>query len=172
MPTETLEMLLLLSNLETEKRKLIQIVLFGQPELDKCLKRPAIRQLKQRISFSCTLKPMNHEAVKKYIAYRLAVAGYREGTLFSAAAVKLIYNKSAGLPRLVNILAHKSLLAAFGKGYMRISAEHVKLAVEDTESVRTIYGFKWPRMHKIVFHVVAAVVVSAVVFFLRALKCA
>lgn len=137
MPTETLETLRLLSNLETERRKLVQIVLFGQPELDRRLEHPSIRQLKQRITFSCQLSPLKRDDVDDYLSHRLYVAGYRGPRLFSNKAVNLLYRVSGGVPRLLNILAHKSLLAAYGEGMRSVDAGHVKLAIEDTESAQT-----------------------------------
>lgn len=135
MPTETLEALRLLSNLETEKRKLLQVILFGQPELDRRLEEPSIRQLRQRITFSSKLQPLSLAEVEYYIAHRLSIAGYRGGRLFSARAIKALYKVSRGIPRLVNILAHKSLMAAFGQGLHYVEHAHVWSAVEDTESV-------------------------------------
>ena len=140
-PLETLESLRLLSNLETERRKLLQVVLFGQPELDARLDNPSIRQLKQRVSFSCQLSPLSLSEVEFYISHRLAVAGYRGPRLFPHKVVKQIYRASKGIPRLVNILAHKSLMAAFGEGARVLAERHVRMAVNDTEStqgVRTV----------------------------------
>ena len=140
-PLETLESLRLLSNLETERRKLLQVVLFGQPELDTRLDNPSIRQLKQRVSFSCQLSPLSLSEVEFYISHRLAVAGYRGPRLFPHKVVKQIYRASKGIPRLVNILAHKSLMAAFGEGARVLAERHVRMAVNDTEStqgVRTV----------------------------------
>jgi MSHA biogenesis protein MshM len=136
MPLETLESLRLLSNLETERRKLVQVVLFGQPELNARLDNPSIRQLKQRISFSCQLAPFSLSEVEFYLSHRLAVAGYRGPRLFPPRAVKQIYRASQGIPRLVNILAHKSLIAAFGEGARVVAPKHVRLAVADTESTQ------------------------------------
>lgn len=135
-PIETLEGLRLLSNLETERRKLLQVVLFGQPELNARLDNPSIRQLKQRISFACQLSPLNLSEVEFYISHRLAVAGYRGARLFPHKVVKRIYHVSQGIPRLVNILAHKSLMVAFGEGAHAVSERHVRLAVADTESTQ------------------------------------
>ena len=135
-PIETLESLRLLSNLETERRKLIQVVLFGQPELNQRLNNPSIRQLKQRVSFACQLAPLNVSEVEFYVSHRLAVAGYRGPRLFPHKAVKRIYRASQGIPRLVNILAHKSLMAAFGEGAHAVSERHVRMAVADTESTQ------------------------------------
>jgi MSHA biogenesis protein MshM len=135
-PIETLESLRLLSNLETERRKLIQVVLFGQPELNVRLDNPSIRQLKQRVSFACQLSPLSMSEVEFYISHRLAVAGYRGPRLFPHKAVKRIYRASQGIPRLVNILAHKSLMAAFGEGARAVTERHVRMAVVDTESTQ------------------------------------
>jgi MSHA biogenesis protein MshM len=135
MPIETLEMLRLLTNLETERRKLLQVVLFGQPELDTKLDDPAIRQLKQRIGFSCRLRPLHAKDVDFYIAHRLAIAGYRGTRVFSERATKRLSRASTGVPRLVNILAHKSLMAAFGEGKRYVTEAHVRLAIADTESL-------------------------------------
>lgn len=143
MPTETLEALRLLSNLETEKRKLLQVVLFGQPELDERLNEPSIRQLKQRVTFSCRLQPLALGEVDYYISYRLTTAGYRGGRLFADRAVKSLFKASGGIPRLVNILAHKALLAAYGEGQRRVEARHVKLAIADTESVSGAARPRW-----------------------------
>ena len=145
MPTETLEALRLLSNLETERRKLLQVVLFGQPELDRRLENPAIRQLQQRISFSCYLSPLAKTDVGHYLTHRLHVAGYRGPPLFSHKAVKTLYKASGGVPRLVNILAHKSLMAAFGEGVRHVDTTHAKLAVGDTESARRIFAGQMTR---------------------------
>jgi MSHA biogenesis protein MshM len=135
-PLETLESLRLLSNLETERRKLLQVVLFGQPELNARLDNPSIRQLKQRVSFSCQLSPLSLSEVEFYISHRLAVAGYRGPRLFPHKVVKQIYRASKGIPRLVNILSHKALMAAFGEGARVLAERHVRMAVTDTESTQ------------------------------------
>lgn len=137
MPLDTLESLRLLSNLETERRKLMQVVLFGQPELDVRLAQPSIRQLKQRIAFTCELLPLTLDETEYYIAYRLQVAGCRQPRLFSRESVRRLFRASRGIPRLVNILTHKSLLAAFGEGAHKVSEKHVRLAIADTESIRS-----------------------------------
>ncbi|MDR0996710.1 MAG: AAA family ATPase [Zoogloeaceae bacterium] len=137
LPLESLETLRLLSNLETEKRKLMQIVLFGQPELDTHLNDPSIRQLKQRIAFSYRLGTLSVTELPVYLAQRLKVAGAPlEGELFSPAACRLLHKASKGTPRLVNILANKALMAAFGQGHPRIEPRHVRAAIEDTEGVK------------------------------------
>ena len=136
LPIGTLEQARLLSNLETEKAKLLRIVLFGQPELDQRLRDPRIRQLRQRISYSYRLAPFSRRDLPAYLEHRLRVAGHRGPTLFARGAVRALYRGSSGTPRLVNLLAHKSLLAAFGDGAAGVARRHVRAAVRDTESAR------------------------------------
>jgi MSHA biogenesis protein MshM len=136
MPLESLEALRLISNLETEKRKLVQIVLFGQPELDERLAQPAVRQLRQRIAFHYRLKGLAREEVGHYLAHRLRVAGYRGEGLFAQGASRALYRASQGTPRLVNILANKALLAVFGEGRQTVRTRHVRHAARDTEGAR------------------------------------
>ena len=133
LPPQTLEAVRLLTNLETEKRKLLQVVLFGQPELDRRLDKPGIRQLKQRITFSYSLRPLDIDAMDDYIRHRLRVAGYRGPQLFEDRALRRIFRASHGTPRLVNILCHKCLMAAYGQGQDQVIDAHARLAVEDTE---------------------------------------
>jgi MSHA biogenesis protein MshM len=131
-PLESLEALRLLTNLETEKRKLLQIVLFGQPELNRKLALESIRQLAQRISFHYHLGPLSADDLDFYVAHRLRVAGFTGGRLFSAAAITRLYKASGGVPRLVNILAHKSLMLCYGEGGHAVSRAHVNAAARDT----------------------------------------
>jgi len=135
MPTKTLEALRLISNLETETSKLIHIVLFGQPELDRLLDHSSLRQLRQRISFSHNLPPMDLEGTRQYINHRVATAGYNGGQLFTEAAIKLVYTVSEGVPRLVNILCHKALMSAYGKGARQVEKNHMVVAIKDTSGV-------------------------------------
>ena len=133
MPDDSLEALRLLTNLETEHDKLMQVVLFGQPELDRRLAREHLRQLRQRILFSHRLQPLNAAALRAYVEHRLRVAGYRGDALFSARALRQLHQASRGIPRLVNVLCHKALLAAFGRGDGHIDHRHMRRAVADTE---------------------------------------
>ena len=132
MPRETIETLRLLTNLETEKQKLLQVVLFGQPELDKLLNRADLRQLKQRIVFAAYLVPFDRKTVVRYVDHRLSSAGYDGPRLFTPAALRLLNSASGGVPRLINILCHKAMLCAFGKGDSPITSYHLSKAVEDT----------------------------------------
>ncbi|MCR8923048.1 AAA family ATPase [Dasania sp. GY-MA-18] len=133
MPEKTLEALRLISNLETETSKLIHIILFGQPELDRILAQHELRQLKQRITFSCQLTPLDKEGVSSYIQHRLNTAGYHGEQLFHNNAVALLAKASRGVPRLINMLCHKSLMCAYGKGVRQIDRVHVLAAINDTE---------------------------------------
>jgi MSHA biogenesis protein MshM len=141
MPEETLEALRLLTNLETEKFKLMQVVMFGQPELDKKLSEQSVRQLKQRITFAYQLKPLDKNNIGSYIQHRLVIAGYEGTELFNARAVKEMTRASRGIPRLINILSHKAMLAAFGQGAKQIDKEHIRMAVKDSEQARIKRSF-------------------------------
>jgi MSHA biogenesis protein MshM len=137
-PLRTVESLRLLSNLETEKRKLLQLVLLGQPELDAKLARPEIRQLMQRITFSEHLGPMPAGRVPVYLEHRLTTAaldGHTDVQVFEPDAARAIAHFSGGVPRLINVLAHKCLMLAYGENVHRISAVHVRLAARDTPGV-------------------------------------
>lgn len=145
----TLESLRLLSNLETEKRKLIQIVLFGQPELDVLLAQPQIRQLLQRITFSDYLGTMKTDRVPAYLEHRLTIAAQDENTdvkVFEARAARVLADFSGGVPRLVNVLAHKCLMLAYGEDEHRILERHVRLAAADTPGVHRLPSW-WQRWH-------------------------
>jgi len=133
MPDETLEALRLLTNLETEKRKLLQVVLFGQPELDDKLRKHALRQVRQRIAWSYHLEPYEREDIDAYVGHRLAVAGYEGPRLFNAAAINELHRATGGIPRLINIVAHKTLLLNYGRGSDRVRAVDVRAAAADTD---------------------------------------
>lgn len=136
MPLETLEALRLLTNLETAKRKLVQVIIFGQPELEDKLNHPSIRQLKQRIAFDYHLSPLTRRELDYYVHHRLVVAGYKGGALFTRPALWLLHLRTQRVPRLVNILAHKSMLAAYGKGHRNVTFGDVLAAANDTSSMR------------------------------------
>lgn len=136
MPLESLEVLRLLTNLETEKRKLLQVVLFGQPELNDRLKHHSIRQLRQRISFQYDLQGLRKNELERYLRHRLAVAGFAGETLFSSAAVGKLHRISGGTPRLINIVAHKALMLAFSDGRQQVMVRHIRDAAADTPEVR------------------------------------
>ncbi len=146
MPPKTLEALRLVSNLETETAKLIHIVLFGQPELDRMLDHSSLRQLRQRITFSYQLPPLDAEGTQHYINHRLTMAGYNGNQLFDERALKLVFQVSQGVPRLVNVLCHKALMSAYGKGAKVVEKNHIKAAVNDTDGVSLpglLNKFQW-----------------------------
>lgn len=131
MARETLEEIRLLSNLETGQRKLLQLVMFGQPELDDVLAQPNMRQLKERITQNFGLEPLRRNDIGEYIDFRMRTAGYRGPSVFSPAAIRRIAAASQGLTRRINILADKSLLAAYaGNGHL-ITPREVDAAIRD-----------------------------------------
>lgn len=142
LPDESLEALRLFTNLETESRKLLQVVLFAQPELDERLRLNKFRQLRQRISFSYQLRPLTREETSAYLAHRLQIAGYKGQPLFSLADSKRIAKAARGIPRLINILSHKALLLAFGEGQPVVSPHHVRAAINDTEDAQQTFMTK------------------------------
>ncbi len=136
MPLETLEEVRLLSNLETEQEKLLQIILFGQPELNENLRKAHIRQLRERITHSFHLAPLNRNEIAEYIGFRLRTAGYRGPALFAPKIIDQIARASEGLNRRVNIIADKALLAAYAENTHTITAAHVRKAIADSEFSR------------------------------------
>lgn len=126
-----LEQVRLISNLETERDKLIQIVLVGQPELRELLSRPDLRQLKQRIGVSYHLRPMNLADTRDYIAHRIEVAGRKDSNLFTAGATQQIYRFSGGLPRLINLACDRALLLGYTRGKTPITTGMAKTAIAD-----------------------------------------
>jgi len=145
MPLATLETVRLLTNLETEKRKLMQVVLFGQPELDARLASNSVRQIRQRITFQHRMGVLSRHEIADYIGHRLTIAGYSGPTLFSPPAIRAINGASRGVPRLVNILANKSLLLVFGEGGRQVERHHVQAAVDDTPAAFS-RGWWWNRL--------------------------
>ncbi len=142
-PDTTLEAIRLFGNLETESSKLLQVVLFGQPELDRRLAEPGLRQLRQRITFSYRLRPLLLDETRAYLEYRLQVSGYLGAPLFSPRALARLWRAGRGIPRLINILAHKSLMLAYGRGERLVRPQHVRIAMTDTDDViaRYPYGY-------------------------------
>ena len=140
MALATLEEMRLLSNLETKQYKLLQIVLFGQPELDENLSKPQIRQLRERITHSFSLGPLKPEEVRAYIAFRLRAAGYHGPDLFPPAVIRYMTQATAGLTRRINIVADKALLAAFADNTHNVTAKHVRAAVHDSEFSGKVAG--------------------------------
>jgi MSHA biogenesis protein MshM len=141
LPVESIEALRLMTNLETESRKLLQVVLFGQPELDEKLDRTELRQLRQRITFSYTLRLMDADQIFQYVQHRLQVAGYKGPNIFDKASCSRLMKASLGTPRIVNVLCHKCLMLAFGEGVQSVNKAHIQLATDDTEAAHKLKWF-------------------------------
>lgn len=149
MPIATLEEIRLLSNLETKHDKLLQIILFGQPELDENLNKNEIRQLRERITHSFYLPPLDQKTISEYLDFRLRAAGYHGPALFPPQTVRHIAGVAQGLIRRVNILADKCLLAAFAENTHQVTERHVKAAIRDSEFKQpfrlSVLFEAWPR---------------------------
>ena len=135
-----LEQIRLLSNLETEREKLLQIVLVGQPELRDKVNLPVLRQLNQRISVRYHLRPLRKDETKKYIAHRLMVAGSEGNIIFSGRALSLIFKYSGGIPRLVNLMADRAMLGGFSKQTRSITPGIVKSAADSLGDEKVLPG--------------------------------
>jgi MSHA biogenesis protein MshM len=133
MPEDTLEQVRLLSNLESNRHKLLQIVLFGQPELDETLAKASLRQLRDRITQAFRMRPLAVSEVTRYLSFRMRAAGYRGPEVFSPRAAARIAHASHGLTRRINILADKALLAAYTENTHAITERHAKAAIADSE---------------------------------------
>ncbi|WP_301103199.1 AAA family ATPase [Propionivibrio sp.] len=133
MPAETLEEIRLLSNLESNRHKLLHIVLFGQPELDAHLRKTNMRQLKERITHNFALEPLHRNDIASYLMFRIRAAGYHGPDLFTEGAIQRISKASEGLTRRINILADKALLSAFAENRHLIDARQVKAAINDAQ---------------------------------------
>ncbi|HKJ29898.1 MAG TPA: AAA family ATPase [Desulfuromonadales bacterium] len=162
---EVLEQIRLLSNLETEDDKLIQVILVGQPELRHHLSDHSLRQLNQRIAVRFQLRPLNREETASYILYRLNIAGRPDGNLFSAAALKRVFACSGGIPRRVNLICDRSLLTAYSEEHGIISARDVNQAVKELagmgEGTQSNFDMPW----KVVVFAAVAMLVMLVGFF-------
>jgi general secretion pathway protein A len=145
-----LEQLRMLSNLETDKEKLLQIILIGQPELNATLKLPALRQLNGRITVRYSLDPLSPREVRDYIEHRLKVAQGPDTLKFTSPAISIIYDFSEGIPRRINALCDRALLIAYTKNVSKISRKIIKLAAADIGAdyfQKTMNGWKkiWER---------------------------
>jgi type II secretory pathway predicted ATPase ExeA/septal ring-binding cell division protein DamX len=138
MPVETLEEIRFLSNLETDQHKLLQMVLFGQPELDEKLAQPQIRQLKERITHSFFLDPFPPEDTLDYLNFRLRSVGYRGPSIFNQRTANAVEKYSSGLSRRINIIADKALMASFSEGTHEVSTSHVATAAKDSDFTRPV----------------------------------
>ena len=146
MPIETLENLRMLSNLETSKDKLVQIILIGQTEFDKILDRHELRQLKQRVAIRALIRPLSQTESLAYIKHRLLKAGVKEGqihSVFSKGALQLIIKQAKGIPRTINILCDNALLTGFGLQQHPVNERAVEEAAADLKGGRKNRTFFW-----------------------------
>ena len=137
LPGELLEEIRLLLNLETPREKLLEIIVSGQPELGDILRRPELRQLKQRVSSVCRLKALTVEQLREYLFHRLTRAGLARQTLFGDAAIELIHQYTQGIPRLVNTLCDSALQTGFALQSAQITASILEEAAKDLELTRS-----------------------------------
>jgi len=147
LPDESLEAIRLLSNLETEKKKLVQIVLFGQPELDAKLGRSSIRQLQQRIMHAYQLQPLNETSINAYIHHRIRSAGYTGPELFDAGAQSLLFKISHGVPRVINVLCNKAMMLSYASGEFHVQRKHIEAAALDSKVSVPIRSVSRNRRH-------------------------
>ena len=147
LPLQVLEQIRILSNLETDKEKLLQIILVGQPELQTMLRSPELRQLDQRVSIRYELKPLDREAVAAYVAHRLTIAGGSAAVAFNGKSLDSVHRLSGGIPRLINLICDRALLAAFSMRTNRIVPKMVKHAAQslDIQPVSSTSGWGWMR---------------------------
>ncbi|MDD5058557.1 MAG: AAA family ATPase [Sideroxydans sp.] len=131
MPPDSLEEIRRLSNLETDNHKLVQIILFGQPELNTLLEAPQLRQVNDRVVYRLTLRSLSHDDARAYLDHRLRVAGWRGGRMFSWLAERMLLADATGRARRINLIADKSLLAAYADQSHLVKANHVRLAIRD-----------------------------------------
>ncbi len=137
LPEESLEAIRLLSNLETEKKKLVQIILFGQPELDEKLAKSSIRQLRQRIMHAYQLQPLKEGSVRAYLHHRMLAAGYTGPELFDQSARQWLFKVSHGIPRIINVLCNKALMQAYASGEFYVSKKQIEAAALDSKVTTT-----------------------------------
>jgi len=137
---EILEDVRMLSNLETDNAKLLQIILVGQPELKRTLALPELVQLRQRISFYCHIRPLTREELENYILHRMEIAGNREAVVFKPEALDLIWKYSRGIPRLINIICDFLLLSAFADELKEISTNLTKEVIGDLDFEKQFWG--------------------------------
>ncbi|NVK26005.1 MAG: AAA family ATPase [Gammaproteobacteria bacterium] len=162
-PWETFEALRLFTNLETESKKLIQVVLFGQPELDEMLKSERLRQLRQRITFSYKLRTLTEQEMHAYINHRMTMAGYQGKPVFSKSVIKVLYKFSKGTPRLANILCHKALMLAYGQGEYEVSKKQIRVAAYDTDAIET--GSNTKAVYLLAIALITGTVIATFVLF-------
>ncbi|NKB45863.1 MAG: AAA family ATPase [Alphaproteobacteria bacterium] len=164
---EGLETIRLLSNLETERHKLLQIVMFGQSELDDLLGQPNLRQIIQRIGFSFTTGPLTMDEAIHYVTHRLEASRMDgiEFPVFDAASVRLLASSAQFVPRVINILADKSLLVAYGEGSIQVTEKHAAAAIEDSPQIARPVRFNRSMTRRVLVGVIALEMAAVVALF-------
>jgi len=158
---DVLEQLRLLSNLETTTNKLIQIILVGQPELGDMLDSQELRQLSQRITLRCYLRPLTLKETKEYIRHRIRIASHKQGARFTGGAFRMIYQYSSGIPRKINVICDRALLTGFTLNQQKITQRIIRSSIKELEGGRrenTAGGFNKNKS--------AALLASLVIIFL------
>jgi general secretion pathway protein A len=146
LPMPVLEQIRMLSNLETDKDKLLQIMLVGQLNLNPLLKAPQMRQLDQRVSIRYQLRPLSRDEVAAYVSHRLIVASAAASVMFQSKALDMVHRRTQGIPRLINLVCDRALLAAYSRRSNRVSADMVYQAAESLELVEERSSrFNWFR---------------------------
>ena len=158
-----LEQIRLISNLETTRSKLLQIILIGQPELRNLLNSHELRQLRQRITLSCHLLPLSFKDTENYIRHRLGLASGGQAVTFSNGAVKRVYKYSRGIPRLINISCDRALLTAFGLDQKRVSTKIAETAIKELEISTSAHGLKRSYHRKTMLVLICAIALIALV---------
>ena len=136
MPEETYEALHLLTEIQAGEKKPMHIVLFGQPELNELLGQSRLRHIEDGLGCNFMLPAMDRDDLAAYLQHRLAKAGYSGSGLFTTAAIDVLFKASKGVPRLVNVLSHKAMMVAYGKGAMAINESFIEAAIKDTQGVQ------------------------------------
>ena len=161
LPMPVLEQIRILSNLETDKEKLLQVILVGQLNLNPLLKAPQMRQLDQRVSIRYQLRPLSRDEVAAYVSHRLTVAGGSAAVTFQPKALDMVHGRTQGIPRLINLLCDRSLLAAYSARTNRVTAEIVSQAAESLELLEDRPSrFGWLRRRASVMMMAAGASVS------------
>jgi len=163
-----LEAVRLLSNLETERNKLLQIVMFGQSELDDLLQHQGLRQINQRIGFAFNTGPLSLDEALDYIAHRARVSRVDgvDFPIFTPRAMELLAQSASFIPRVINILADKALLVAYGEGSIQVTDKHVGVAIDDSRTIaRPVFSGR-PWVRQLLMGLIAAEVAAAVALFL------
>ena len=141
-PEDTIRAIHLLTQLDAPNNRSLQIVMFGQPELKNLFKQATLSKLQEQLGFTYELPKLSRQEMEDYVQLRLEKAGYGGPAMFTKESLDLIFKASQGVPRLINILCHKSMMVAFGKGELSVTAEYVDAASEDSDALTARQGWR------------------------------